>query len=73
MLVQDSIYDFRHLSKLMTAKYSLSLPKCSACKFFEKLDDVKFEQVCGKNINIKNLEYQNNEIRFIMMYISDIR
>jgi hypothetical protein len=57
----------------MTAKYSLSLPKCSACKFFEKLDDVKFDQVCGKNINIKNLEYQNNEIRFIMMYISDIR
>jgi hypothetical protein len=39
------------------------MPKCSAYKFFQKPNYMKFDQVCRKNLNICNT------IRFIMMYI----
>jgi hypothetical protein len=41
--------------------------KCSVCKCFEKLSDVKFDEVCRRKY--QHLKYQINTTEFIMMYI----
>jgi L1 cell adhesion molecule like protein len=44
-----------------------SLLKCSAYMNIGKSNDVKFDQVCSKKY--EDLEYQNNTIRIIIIYI----
>jgi hypothetical protein len=75
MEAERNIESFPQENRIKMARHKLNIgleilppcQKCSVCKCFENLNDVKFDEVCRRKY--QHLEYQINIIGFIMMYI----